>query len=417
MVLEQFISKLGNNPFTWDIILALIFLALMAIFLVKNKKNVKLEKMAFPLLYAILYRGKFGINWMEKYAKKHKEAIKLFGLISIGIGFIGMIAATLLIIYVAYQLIFQPQAASVAPFLPFVEVPVLGYISFSHWIITIFIIVIVHEGAHGIVSLAHGLKVRNTGFGLFAIFIPFLPAAFVEPDEEKIKKSSDVAQYSIFAAGPMSNFVLMIPLWLIFILLLNPIEANITEDVGFSFAVLENETYPAYLAELPSNVPFNQINGEEQLSSSEFFRELTWSKPGQNLTIGYFNKTSNQLDYEYTMKLIESPDNPNSGFLGIYGLYDFYEIKDFAKPYASFFSWLKGLLLLLFEITFSLGLINLFPAMFTDGGRMFSLALDKISKNKKRNQKIISGLGLFFLILILFAFITHFTGNPFSLLN
>lgn len=409
-------SKFGNNSFTWDVILAIIFLLFVSVFLIKNKKNVKLEKMAFPLLYAILYRGDFGIKWMEKFAKKNTEKIKLFGLISIGVGFVGMIGAVFLMLYVAYQLVFTPKAASVAPFLPFTEVPVLGYISFSHWIITLFIIVIVHEGAHGIVALAHGLKVKKTGFGLFAIFIPFLPAAFVEPDEKKINKASDVVQYSIFAAGPMANFVLMIPLILIFVLILNPVEAGITEDIGFGFTVIDNETYPAHLAGIPSDMPFNQVNGAEMYSMSDFYRHLTWSESGTNLSIAYYNETSENISYTYSVQLMTNPDTNSSGFLGIHGIYDFKIVKDFAKPYSGIFSWIKGLMLLLLEITFSLGLINLFPAVFTDGGRMFSLALEKTSTNKDRNKKIVSGLGLFFLILILFAFVTYFTGNPFSLL-
>jgi hypothetical protein len=91
MDVSIFLSKLGNNSFTWDIILGIVFLIFIAIFLIKNKKNVKLEKMVFPLLYAILYRGKFGIAWMEKFVKKHKESVKLFGLISIGVGFFLML--------------------------------------------------------------------------------------------------------------------------------------------------------------------------------------------------------------------------------------------------------------------------------------------------------------------------------------
>lgn len=414
MILDIF-SKLGNNPLTWDIILALIFLVGISIFLIKNKKDVKLEKMAFPLFYAILYRGNFGIKWMEKFAKKHTEKIKLFGLISVGVGFIGMVGAVILMIYVAYQLIFSPSVASVAPFLPFTEVPVLGYISFSHWIITLLVIVIVHEGGHGIVSLAHGLKVKKTGFGLFAIFIPFLPAAFVEPDDKKINKASDVVQYSIFAAGPMANFILMIPLILIFLLVLNPIESNITEDVGFSFNVIDNATYPAHIANISSNLPFNQVNGVEMYSMADFYRELTWSKPGDSLNLGYLNQSTNSLSYNYTVSLIANPDNPNSGFLGVHSIYDYKQVKSFALPFSGIFSWVKGLMLLLLEITFSLGLINLFPAMITDGGRMFSLALDRTSKNKERNKKIVAALGMFFLILILFAFVTYFTGNPFAL--
>jgi len=72
---------------------------------------------------------------------------------------------------------------------------------------------------------------RRTGEKIASIGMIPITLRFVEPDDKKIEKSSDVAQYSIFAAGPMANFVLMIPLWLLFFLLINPVEAGITDDI------------------------------------------------------------------------------------------------------------------------------------------------------------------------------------------
>ena len=43
----------------------------------------------------------------------------------------------------------QPGVALV---LPFTNVPGVGYLSFFHWIIAIFLLAIVHEFAHGIVA-------------------------------------------------------------------------------------------------------------------------------------------------------------------------------------------------------------------------------------------------------------------------
>jgi len=414
-MIADFLLKVGNNPVFLDIILAVIFILLISYFLYRNRKSVKLEKILFPVLYAFLYRGKFGINWMEKKSKKHKESLKLFGYISIGFGFIGMIAAIFLILFVAFQLIFKPRTASVAPFLPFVDVPILGYISFSHWIITIFVIVLIHEAAHGLVALAHGLKIKSTGFGVFAIFAPLLPAAFVEPDEKKIEKQPDVVQYSIFAAGPISNFVLMIPLLLILLFIINPIESQITNHNGFTFDVIQNSDYPAYTQGINNGTIFNSLNGIKVISVDEFYIELQGSGPNQNIVLAYYDDFEEPPIYSYELTLIENPDNSRVGFLGVIGLRNSVEIKQFALPFAPFFSWFKGLIMLMFDITFSLGLINLFPASITDGGRMFNLALSRISQNKKLNKIIVSSFAIFFLVIIFFALITFFTGNPFTL--
>lgn len=411
-ILERF----SDTAFVADIAMAFVFALVLGIFLYRNRAQVKFERMLFPIIYSFLFRGKFGIKWMEKFVNKHKEGVKLFGYISIGVGFLGMFAALVLIVYVAVQMVFKPKAASVAPFLPFVDVPVLGYISFSHWIITIFVIVIVHEAAHGLVAIAHGLKVKNTGFGVFAIFLPLVPAAFVEPDDKKIAKKSDVTQYSIFAAGPMANFVLMIPLLLIVLLVINPIEGVMTEQDGFTFDVIQNESLPAYMAGIKDGMVFNQFNSKDVATIEDFYREIFWLKPGVTFTMGYYNESSGLLAYEYSITSVPNPDDEKKGFIGITGMRNNVMVLEEAQPYAGIFSWFKGLIILMFDITFSLGLINLFPASITDGGRMFSLALDMVSKNKKLNKRIVSALAVFFLFVIFFALVTFFTGNPFALI-
>ncbi len=427
--METLIPKLGSTALIIDIILATIFILFIGYYLFKNKKNVKMERIAFPLLYAFLYRGDFGIERMKRFAQKHKEAIKIFGYCSIGFGFFGMILAVLMIAYVVYSLVTAPQVQAVAPFLPFVDIPVLGYISFTHWILTIFLIVLVHEAAHALVILSNGLKLKNTGFGLFAIFVPFLPAAFVEPDEKQIEKQSDVIQYSISAAGPMANFVLLIPLLLISLLIINPIESKITDTNGVAFDVLQNESYPMYAAGIENGTVILGIDGKVITDKNVLSDELVYVHPGQNVTFLLLNKSDsnnnslinnngselNPKAYNKTLTLVANPNDARSGFMGITNIHDNVLIKEGAKPYSGLFSWFKGLIILMTEITLSLGIINLFPASITDGGRMFNIALNRVSPNKKWNKRVILFLALVFIGIILFSFITYFTGNPFAL--
>ncbi|MFT4326636.1 MAG: site-2 protease family protein [Candidatus Woesearchaeota archaeon] len=402
-----FIERLMGTAFYIDVALAIIFIGTIALFLLKNKKNVSFEKMAFPLLYAILYRGKFGIARMKKFVAKHREAIKVFGYSSIGFGFFGMIAAVFLIAFVIYRMIANPAQATVAPFLPFVEVPILGYISFSHWIITIFVIVIVHESAHALVAMAHGLKVKNTGFGLFAIFIPFLPAAFVEPDDEALKKADDVVKYSVFAAGPMSNFVLFVPLLLILLFVITPVEGLLTGHNGFTFDIEHNETLPANMSGISSGTVFNTVNGNLVIDAREFSDIMYRTRPNESVMLAFVNEVG-ETEYEYTLVTAVNPNNPEIGYIGVLNLRNNVFIKEEYSQYAGIVSWFKGLFLLMTEITFSLGLINLFPASITDGGQMFSLYLEKVSSKKKLNKILILTLALIFLAVIIFSFIRYF---------
>lgn len=399
----------GNNPFTYDVILAVIFLVWVTFYLIRKRKTLSFERMAFPIFYAFLHREKYGIKWMEKFAQRHKQTIILLGYIGIGIGFVGMILAILLVIQMVKMLIFNPSQAAVAPFIPFINVPSIGYVSFTHWIITLFVVVIIHEAAHGIVALAHGQSVKNTGFGVFAVLIPFIPLAFVEPDEKEIKKQKDVVQYSIFAAGPFSNFILAIPLLLLLLFVMNPIESRITTIDGFTLNTIEG--YPAEASGIVNGTLFNYVNGRE-MSGQDFLAYMRWVEPNQLVQIGYRNGT--EMSYLYDVTAVSSPADEFRGFIGVQEIDIVTTVSN--APWVPFFSWFKGLLLLLFVVTVSLGVINLFPAGVTDGGQMLKLSLEKVGPNEKVNQRVLGILAIFFFAIILFAMITYFTGNPFSLI-
>jgi len=60
----------------------------------------------------------------------------------------------------------------------------------------------VHEGAHGVVARNLGLKVRSSGL-LFFLFIPI--GAFVDVDEEQLKKAKSKVSSRIMAAGVGGN--------------------------------------------------------------------------------------------------------------------------------------------------------------------------------------------------------------------
>ncbi|HLF55126.1 MAG TPA: hypothetical protein VI612_05405, partial [Candidatus Nanoarchaeia archaeon] len=61
------------------------------------------------------------------------------------------------------------------------------YVPFLHWFLSIFIILIVHEGMHGVMARVYGLPVKNSGLVVLGALVPLIPGAFVEPDEEKLR--------------------------------------------------------------------------------------------------------------------------------------------------------------------------------------------------------------------------------------
>lgn len=65
------------------------------------------------------------------------------------------------------------------------------------------IVLLTHEGLHGIIARREGLPVKSAG--IFLVFI--LPGGFVEPDEEAFRKSTPGARIRVAAVGSFANLV------------------------------------------------------------------------------------------------------------------------------------------------------------------------------------------------------------------
>src|SRR3990170_4270113 len=64
--------------------------------------------------------------------------------------------------------------------------------------------IVIHEGAHGVAARSLGLKVKSSGL-LFFLFVPI--GAFVDVDEEQLKKVSGRVSSRVMAAGVGGNVV------------------------------------------------------------------------------------------------------------------------------------------------------------------------------------------------------------------
>ncbi len=88
--------------------------------------------------------------------------------------------------------------AGIVPLIPGVTIP-LGDLPYV--LIAIGLAALVHEAAHAVAARAEGIRVRNGGFALFA----FIPAAFVELDEESLSKAPLLSKLKVFSAGVAAN--------------------------------------------------------------------------------------------------------------------------------------------------------------------------------------------------------------------
>lgn len=341
---------------------------------------------------------------MEKFAKKFPKLLKNIGYFAIFTGFFGMLMITYALIKNAYNLLTKPTAVpGAALVLPF-EVKGAFYVPFFYWIISIFIIALVHEFSHGILAKKYNMRIKSSGFAFLGIILPIIPAAFVEPNENELKKRPAKEQLSVFAAGPFSNILLAFIIVGIAALITPVIATTIIEQDGVLITGTM-EGYPAKQAGILENDIITSIDNTKITYITNFSNILKTKKPGDTILLETNSST-------YNITLAENPENKSNAYLGVYVQQQTKIkpsfIRKYGKPASAIILWLMGLLYWLYVLNLGIGLFNLAPMGPLDGGRMLLVTLQQFFE-KKKAMKYWKNIGIFFLALvlinILFAFI------------
>lgn len=394
-----------------QISIAILFIVALGIFLFLKRKELVLQKVLFPAVYLILYRTKIGIRLMDKMSSKYREYVRLFGYMSIGIGFVGMIYVSISILVLMFNMIFQPTTtqSGVSLVLPFTTIPGIGFLPFTDWLIAIFILAIVHEFAHGVVARAHDIEVTSSGFAFLSIFVPIIPAAFVEPNEKVMRKKEDVVQYSILAAGPVANIALALVVLAVSAWIIAPIESHTTEPTGFSFDIA-NSSLPAGMAGLKSGMIIDMYNDKKITNYQDFMYDIQYCvNPGDGITFGSSGKT-------YLVTAVSQPDNADKPLVGINNIKNEVKFKEGYGWLSPILPRMKSLLKWLFLLNLFIGLANLLPLGIVDGGRMLQVCLKKLMKSEKKAHRLWVFIAFLFLAILLFGLATTYFGNPFTVL-
>ncbi|MBN1385553.1 site-2 protease family protein [Candidatus Woesearchaeota archaeon] len=393
----------------FNIILAIAFILFLIIFTIIKRKSVVLQKVLWPVVYVIMWKTGFGLKLMDRWGKKYKGLIQLLGQASIGLAFLGMAYISISILIVIFKMITAPESiqGGFALVLPFTNIPGVGYLPFTYWIIAIFVLAVVHEFSHGVMARAYDVPVQSSGFAIFSIIAPIIPAAFVEPDEKVLQKRDEVTQNSVFAAGPISNVALGFVFLLIMMFVFAPIEARITEPTGFIMTPNDPEM-PAAKAGMPDKFLVTNFNGEETADANKFMEQMYYcTAPGDEITVGNKNQS-------FTFTAVPRPEDPNKGIIGVSTFENQRDVKPQYAMWKAPFYWFKGLFKWLFLLNLFIGLANLLPLGIVDGGRMLQIALKKIMKNEKHANKIWGMISFLFIGLIVLGLVLQYVGNPFG---
>jgi membrane-associated protease RseP (regulator of RpoE activity) len=442
------------------IFFSILFAYFVIIYIFHKKSILKKYNISFygP---ALLLRTKKFRSFIKKISNI-KKFWRLYGNFSIAFCLIVMIFMVIVFIeqlWLLYGL--SPEIKEILPGLDMMLVlpginPLLPLEYIWYIIIALAIAIIAHEFSHGILTFASDLKVKS--LGLLYLIIPI--GAFVEPDEEELKKTKASNRMRIFAVGPMANFIVafvaLLFLSFVFMSAVQPIEGG---DVLYVY-----DGTPAYDIGLTSGSVIISINDTSAHNISNLRILLDKTYQGQTVNISFLkegtiiNKNVTLASYyEYIEPKNES--YKNTSFLGIIfntykqdftnslqnpftykfpeGFLNLYSIpfmgylsgyNPIAKPFTYTYKingpltflpndafWIfVNVLYWIFWLNLAVGIFNSLPIGPFDGGLIFrdmiGISVKKIKKDisDERKEKIVKKISLIVSLAILFLVLSPY---------
>ena len=380
-----------------------LFILFLTIFLIIKRKNLEIQG-SFPILYMMLYKTTWGIDLMKKWSTNQPKLWRGVAYCSLVLGIVG---TAIMIPFMIWQLFFivdngiESGGGLVLPIdNGSSELGFIFYVPFWYWIVVLTFVAIVHEFGHGVISKLFKVKVKSSGFAFLGIFVPIIPAAFVEPDMKDLSKKERWKQIAVLGAGPFANVFFAI-IFFIMILGVGFMSNDLYIDRGVAYNGLDNSSELNQFSNLENGIISQiQINDEIYNSSDEiysYFINNLSDEQSINFTIYDENFTNSQV-VEITPYL---DTELNSLRIGIFEVRRSLDVEDGYETKAQFYEVMGEWLFWFFLLNFGIGLMNLLPLWITDGGQITRVILSKYitEKNAMLGVHIASFISLGLIIL------------------
>jgi len=372
---------------------AIIYVLIAWVVILAIAKSLKLEKHGFTIkAYSLTYKNTQVQSVLSKMLTRTKRGIRVFADVSVIAGFLMMgFAFWFLLSNISNFFVEPTEFAELTVLIPGVTLTSASAI--LYFLLSIPIVLVIHEGAHGIVATLEKIKIKTGGFAIFiALF-----AGFVEPDEKEFDDARKISKLRVIGAGATSNVIFAFALGAI--LLTNPLFALILPEpllewfydapdgVGI-ISIIEGSG--AEKAGLQKNDVITGIDGIPIITPVDF--QKADLKPGDIVTVTV--QRDGQL-LQLPVEIMPSPDDPDKGLVGIMRDSAFY------KPVYNFIEWdpqVSMFLLWLWMISFFIGIINMLPLPILDGGKFIYTIIEKKASERKVNAIMFSIYGITFVI-------------------
>ncbi|MEK0327062.1 MAG: site-2 protease family protein [Nitrosopumilus sp.] len=346
-------------------------------------KGLKLENHGFEIKpYSLTYKN-YGVqSTLTKMLGRTRRGIRVFADVSVIAGFLMMgFAFWFLLNNVSNYFVEPSEFSELTILIP--GVTLTSSASIAYFLLSIPIVLVIHEGAHGIVATLEKIKIKAGGFAIFiALF-----AGFVEPDEEDFDKAKKISKLRVIGAGATSNVLFSFALGAI--LLTNPLFAIIVPEpiLGWMYEEPDGvlilsiiEGSGAEKAGLLPNDIITAVNEIDVKTALDFQKANI--VPGDTVNVSIL-RSGEQL--EFPVVIMPSEDDPERGLIGIM------RDNSFAyKPIYNFIEWnnpsVSMFLLWLWMISFFIGIINMLPLPILDGGKFIHSIIDKKISDKAVNS-------------------------------
>ena len=372
---------------------AIIYVLIAWVVILAIAKLGNLEKYGFTVkAYSLTYKNTQVQSVLSKMLTRTKRGIRVFADVSVIAGFLMMgFAFWFLLSNISNFFVEPTEFAELTVLIPGVTLTSASAI--LYFLLSIPIVLVIHEGAHGIVATLEKIKIKTGGFAIFiALF-----AGFVEPDEKEFDDARKISKLRVIGAGATSNVIFAFALGAI--LLTNPLFALILPEpflewfydapdgVGI-ISIIEGSG--AEKAGLQKNDVITGIDDIAIITPVDF--QKADLKPGDVVTVTV--QRDGQL-LQLPVEIMPSPDDPDKGLVGIMRDSAFY------KPVYNFIEWdpqVSMFLLWLWMISFFIGIINMLPLPILDGGKFIYTIIEKKVSERKTNAIMFSIYGITFAI-------------------
>jgi membrane-associated protease RseP (regulator of RpoE activity) len=382
------------------------FVAVLALLMYKDRKNVNRVSILF------YRRTKRGLDLIDRIAKKTPRFWKVYGWTGFGIGILSVFVAVQQIGSSILNIGSSTGGASAGPkaVLPGLgaEASINGpafFVPVEYWIISVGVLMFVHEMSHGIVARAEDFELNSVGW----IVLGIIPGAFVEPKGEKMLPNGDEEQtesseehhgmwdqgdwrsrIKVLSAGSFANYITAV----LFLILAIGLSTATTDVTGLQYQAQED--YPAYESGMRNGTLY-EINNHTIDGVAAMQNATSSLEPGDRVNLS----TS---EGNFTLTAAEK-EGHEGGYIGVLFTAQATEYNEGLQEYGGVIGWIIGLFEMIGFLNLGIGLFNMLPAKPLDGGQILSVFVEKFTGEENLKYVNVWSMAVWALIISSFVYL------------